>query len=108
MLVESLMFFAVVLIAICAVYTYQQFKSDDSTDCERLVTEQMAARSCKVVLDLADAYQLPDELGMKKVEAIEQCRAAILQFESDYYVTVEELEIQAKQQENIAVLRTRL
>ena len=107
MLIEILMLIASILIVICGFYTHQQFKCDYSSDCEKIVADSMAARSNKVVLDLADAYQLPDELGMKKVEAIEVCKKAVLQYESDYFIAVEELEMQPQHDANITYLRAR-
>lgn len=95
------------LIVICGVICFRQFKKDYSGDCEKVVAESMAARSNKVALDLADAYQLPDELGMKKIKEVEKCKAALLQYESDYFLAVEELECQSSKTDNVTFLRAR-
>lgn len=107
MLIDILILITAVLIVGCGIYSYRQFKEDYSNDCEKVVAESMAARSNKVVLDLADAYQLPDTLGMEKVRVIEKCREAVLQYESDYYLAVEEMEISSTKQDNVSFLRAR-
>lgn len=95
------------LIMVCAVVAYLQFKKEYSSDCEKRVAESMAARSNKVALDLADAYQLPDELGMRKIKEVERCKAALLQYESDYFLAVEELECQNLKSDNVMFLRAK-
>lgn len=107
MLIDILIFITALLIIGCGIYSYRQFKEDYNNDSEKVVAESMAARSNKVVLDLADAYQLPDTLGMQKVIEIEKCREAVLQYESDYYLAVEELETSTAKQDNVSFLRAR-
>lgn len=98
---------AAALITLCGFYSYKQFRTDYANDCEKVVADSMAARSNKVVLDLADAYQLPDDLGMEKVMAIRKCKEAVLKYESDYFVAVEELETQQAKPDNVSFLRAR-
>lgn len=107
MLIEMLMLVTAMLIVVCGIYSYRQFKTDYALDCERVLAENMAARSNKVILDLADAYQLPDSMGMEKVEVISRCKAAVLQYESDYFVALEEMENGGERKDNVTFLSVR-
>lgn len=107
MLIDILMALAALLVAICGLVTYLQFRKDYSNDLEKVVADSMAARSNKVLLDLADAYQMPDEIGMDKVREIERCKAALFKYESDYFVTLEELECKTSKPDNVTFLSAR-
>lgn len=107
MLINMFISLSAILVMGCALLSFRQFKKDYSSDCEKVVAESMAARSNKVALDLADAYQMPDELGMAKIKEVEKCKLALFQYESDYFLAVEELECQSFKKDNITFLRAR-